>query len=125
MNQLTNRTFAAACVRIRAVRNISIEIFRNRDLRCQGTPGFWHFNIFLAKNDLPAVISDLRNAAIPFYLIKRRTAFLAEKALKFQTALLLARTRSPHGGLKSLARTPVFNLIIEGAFFLKFALRQQ
>ncbi len=94
MDQLTNRTFATAGMRISAVGNISIEIFRHRDLGGQRTPGFWDFDILLAKDHLPAVIGDLRHATLPLDLVKRRDAVLAEKALKFQAALLLARARS-------------------------------
>ena len=85
MNQLTNRTFAAAGVRISTVGDISIEIFRNSDFRGQRTPGFGYFDILLAKDDLPAVIGDLRDATLPLDFIERRTIFLAEEALKIQT----------------------------------------
>ena len=79
MDQLANRTFATAGMRISAVGNIPVEIFRDRDLGGERTPGFWYFDVLLAKDHLPAVIGDLRHAPIPLYLVKRRDAVLAEK----------------------------------------------
>ena len=123
MNQLANRTFAAARMWIGAVRDIPIKIFRYRDLCCQRTPGFWDFDVLLSKDDLPAVIGDLRHPTLPLYFIKRRPAFLAEKALKFQTALLFARARTSHGRLQITGSDTCFQFNHRGAFFLKFAFR--
>ena len=93
MHQLTNRALATALARIRAIRDVAIEIFRHRDLCRQRTPGFRDLNILLTKDHLPAVIRDLGGATLPFDLIKGRNALLTEKALKLQSALL-PRSRS-------------------------------
>src|ERR1700693_4233820 len=74
------------------VTDIAVEIFRDRDLGRQRAPALRDLDIVLLKNNLAAVVGNLRRAPFPFDLIKRRNRGLAEDALDMQTRIFLFRS---------------------------------
>ena len=78
-------------MRIGPITDIAVEILRDRDLRCQRAPALRDLDIVLLKNNLAAVIGDLRRAPFPFDLIKWRNRGLTEDALEMQTRIFLFR----------------------------------
>ena len=90
MDQLPHGGFATAFVRIGAVGDVAVEIFRNRDLGRERAPAFWDLDVFLFENHLAAVVGDLRRAAFPFHLIEWRYRRVAKDALKTQAAIFLS-----------------------------------
>src|SRR5438045_7643216 len=90
MNQLPNRGFPAAFARISPVRDVAVEIFRDRDLGRKRAPTLWDFDVFLLENDLATVVGDLRRAPFPFDLIEWRNGWITENARHAQPAILLS-----------------------------------
>src|SRR5208283_1326682 len=108
----------ATRIRIGAIGNVAIEIFRHGDLRGQRAPALRNFDVFLAKDYFAAVIRDLSDAALPLDLIKWRTAFFAEKSLEFQPTFLLAmRARSASAHLEITGSDTGFQFNHLGASF--------
>ena len=89
MDQLPHRSFSPAFMRIGAVGDVAIEIFRDRYLGRERAPVFRHFDVLLLEDHLAAVVGDLRCAPFPFDLIKGRNGSVAENALKMQAAVFL------------------------------------
>ena len=74
---------------IGAVRDVAIEIFRDRYLGRERAPGFRDLDVLLFEDNLAAVIGDLGGAPFPLDLIKGRDGKIAENALKTQAAVFL------------------------------------
>ncbi len=91
MDQLPHRGFAAAFVRIGAVGDVAVEIFRDRDLGGERAPAFRHLDILLLEDHLAAVVGDLSGALFPLDLIERLHLRIAENALKPQRGALPLR----------------------------------
>jgi hypothetical protein len=49
-------------VRIGAVGDVAVEIFRDRDFRGERAPALRDLDVFLLENDLAAVVGDFRGA---------------------------------------------------------------
>ena len=94
MNQLPHRSFATALVRIGAVGDVAVEIFRDRDLGRQRAPRLRHLDVFLLENDLPAVVRDLSGAAFPFDLVEWGDLCIAKHSLETQAAPLCFHARA-------------------------------
>jgi len=75
---LPYRSFSSALVRVGAVSNVAVEIFRHGDFRGERAPILRDLNVFLLEDDFPAVVGDFRSAPFPFDLIKRRDGSIAE-----------------------------------------------
>ena len=116
MNQLPHRSFAAAFVRIGPVRDVAIEIFRDRDLGRQRAPALRHLDIFLLENHLAAILGDLRRAPFPIDLIERRDFRVAEHALEAKPRIFLltrpifCAERRFSGGIQRGRMNAVFEL---------------
>ena len=95
MHQLPHRSFAAAFVRIRAVGDVAVKIFRDRNLRRERAPRFWHLDVLLLEDDLTAVVCDFRRPFFPFDLLERRTFRVAKTALETQSRRLFRRAFLP------------------------------
>ena len=62
----------------------TVKIFGDDDLGGEHRPGFGDFDVFLLKNDLARVVSDLGGAFIPFQLIKGAGFSAAKNPFEFQ-----------------------------------------
>ena len=82
MHQLPHGRFPAALVRIRAVRDVAVEIFRDRDLGRERAPALRHLDVLLLEDHLAAVVGDFRRAPLPIDLVERRHIRVAEHALE-------------------------------------------
>src|SRR5437763_14339035 len=91
MDQLPHRRFPAGFVWIGPVRDIAVEIFRDRDLRREGAPALRHLDILLLEDHLPAVVGDLSVAPFPVHLIERRAVRIAEHAFEPEALAFLFR----------------------------------
>ena len=93
--------FSSAFVRISAVRDVAIEVFRYGDFRGERTPSFRDLNVFLFEDDLAAIVGYFRGAAFPFDLIEGRGGRIAEDPLKTKAAafFLLGSAFTACGGV--------------------------
>src|SRR5213080_4008164 len=89
MNQLPYRSFSSALVRIGAVRDVAVKIFRDSYFGRERAPAFRDFDVLLLKDDFSTVIGDFRGAPFPFNLIKWGNSGIAEHTLKTKACLFL------------------------------------
>src|SRR5207247_9038339 len=68
-NQLSHRSFSSAFVRIGAVGDVAVEIFRDCDFGRERAPTLRHFDVLLLEDNLAAVVIDFRCDAFPCDLI--------------------------------------------------------
>ncbi len=92
MDQLTHGSFPSALVWIGSVRDVAVEIFRNRDLGRERAPIFWNLDVLLFEDDLPAVVRDFSRPFLPLDLLEWRELRVAENALKPQPGILFRCT---------------------------------
>ncbi len=88
VNQLADGGFSSTLAWIGSVRDVTVKVFRDRDLGRERTPAFRYLDVLLFENDFAAVIRDLRSATLPFDLIEWLDFPVAENALKPETAVL-------------------------------------
>ena len=103
VDELFHRTFAAALVRIGALRDIAVEVLRHRDFRRERRPRGGHLDVLLFEDRLARIIGDFSGALFPRDFIKRRDVRIAENAFELETLVgqtdcLAARGRNGCGG---------------------------
>ena len=81
-------------MRICAICDVAIEVFRHGDFGRQSTPTFRNLHLFLFENDFAAVVGYLGRATFPFYLVKGSKRRVAKNPLELQSALLCFRGRT-------------------------------
>ena len=63
---------------------LPIEIFRNDDFCREQRPGLGDLHIFLLKDNLAGIVSDLRRSAFPLNLLKGLNSRIAEHSLQLE-----------------------------------------
>ena len=64
--------------------DVAVEIFRDGNFCGERAPVPRHFDIFLAEDDLAAVVGDLCGAFLPLDLVEWRNSLVAENAVEYQ-----------------------------------------
>ena len=117
MDELAHGGLAAVLVRVGAVGDVAVEIFRDRDLRRQHAPALRHLDVLLLEDRLAGIVGDLRRALLPLDLVVGMDAGLGEGGLESQAALLelrLGRLPRHHGGRMSPAVLDPAPLLLVG-----------
>src|ERR1043166_8900070 len=82
MNELSHRGFAPAFGRIRPVREIAIEILRDRYLGRQRAPSFRNLDVLLLKDYFSTIVRDFSSSTFPFDFVERCHCRTTENALE-------------------------------------------
>ena len=100
VNQLADRRFPFAGVLF------PVKILRDHDFGGQDGPGLGHFDIFLFKNDLAAVIGDFGRAFLPLNLIERFDVGIAKNPFDGQAFGLSGPAQTGLGGGRGAGTAP-------------------
>jgi len=81
-------------VRVGAVGEVAVEIFRDGDFGGEGAPAARDFDVFLLEDDFAGVVVDFGGALVPLDVVEGRAGLGVEAGLEFE-ALGLAAARVP------------------------------
>jgi len=116
MNELADRRFAPAGVRIMPFGRIAIKVLGDGDLRRERAPAFRHLYLFLPEDGAPGIIGDFRGSLLPFAAVEGRCPRGTENALEPQPCFRLGSFRNSARGLELHAGGKVAETRGDGMF---------